>query len=183
MMAMMRLKKMTGESMGKVTCQTRPRIPAPAVRLLGVLARNPGPLSALREALPQVVNTPELRFLCPEERKFAVIDEVAGRLRARNAIFSDIDGDSAFTTPDGWWLLRASNTQAVLVARAEATDKVGLERLKSALIAELAASGVAAPDLLQWQQGIGGCPRLGHDVLRERKWSDGTRERVDAWSR
>lgn len=118
-----------------------------AVRLLSVLARNPGPLSALREALPQVVNTPELRFLCPEERKFAVIDEVAGRLRARNVTFSDIDGVRV-KTPDGWWLLRASNTQAVLVARAEGTDEIGLERLKNALIAELAASGVAAPEFV-----------------------------------
>ncbi len=49
-------------------------------------------------------------------------------------------------TEDGWWLLRASNTQAVLVARAEAKDAAGLERLKAALVAQLAASGLAAPD-------------------------------------
>jgi len=44
------------------------------------------------------------------------------------------------------WLLRASNTQAVLVARAEASSEAGLERLKTALVAQLAASGLAAPD-------------------------------------
>ena len=49
-------------------------------------------------------------------------------------------------TDDGWWLLRASNTQAVLVARCEAKTEAGLERLKSALVAQLAASGLAAPD-------------------------------------
>jgi phosphomannomutase len=50
-------------------------------------------------------------------------------------------------TPDGWWLLRASNTQAVLVARAEAmTGEAGLERLKRALADQLKASGLAAPD-------------------------------------
>ena len=49
-------------------------------------------------------------------------------------------------TEDGWWLLRASNTQAVLVARAEATTEAGLERLKAALVQQLAASGLAAPD-------------------------------------
>ncbi len=50
------------------------------------------------------------------------------------------------STPDGWWLLRASNTQAVLVARAEARSEDGLERLKAALVDQLAASGLAAPD-------------------------------------
>ena len=49
-------------------------------------------------------------------------------------------------TDDGWWLLRASNTQAVLVARAEAASEAGLERLKAALVRQLAASGLAAPD-------------------------------------
>ena len=58
---------------------------------------------------------------------------------------SDIDGVRVLTA-DGWWLLRASNTQAVLVARAEAADAAGLERLKAALVRQLAASGLAAPD-------------------------------------
>jgi phosphomannomutase len=50
-------------------------------------------------------------------------------------------------TADGWWLLRASNTQAVLVARAESATADGLARLKRALAAELAMSGVALPDI------------------------------------
>ena len=50
------------------------------------------------------------------------------------------------STEDGWWLLRASNTQAVLVARAEAKSEAGLERLKAHLSAQLQASGLAAPD-------------------------------------
>jgi phosphomannomutase len=49
-------------------------------------------------------------------------------------------------TNDGWWLLRASNTQAVLVARAEAKTASGLEALKAALVRQLAASGLSAPD-------------------------------------
>ena len=116
------------------------------VRLLGIVARmQGGKLSAIREALPHVVNTPELRFNCNDHRKFAVIEEVAGRLRAAGSKMSDIDGVRV-QTDDGWWLLRASNTQAVLVARAEATTDAGLERLKSALVEQLAASGLAAPD-------------------------------------
>ncbi len=116
-----------------------------AVRLLGIVARLPGPLSDVRRALPQVVNTPELRFDCPDTRKFDVVGEVAGRLRAEGADVNEIDGVRV-QTADGWWLLRASNTQAVLVARAEARDEAGLDRLKHALAAQLAASGLAAPD-------------------------------------
>jgi len=116
-----------------------------AVRLLGIVARGDRKLSAVRAALPQVVNTPELRFDCAEARKFAVIEEVAARLRTAGANVSETDGVRVLTE-DGWWLLRASNTQAVLVARAEAKDAAGLERLKAALVSQLAASGLAAPD-------------------------------------
>ncbi len=116
-----------------------------AVRLLGIVARMPGKLSAVREAMPQVINTPELRFDCPDTRKFGVIEEVAARLKAEGATVADIDGVRV-ATADGWWLLRASNTQAVLVARCEATSKPGLDRLKAALSSQLAASGLAAPD-------------------------------------
>ena len=116
-----------------------------AVRLLGIVARMSGPLSAVRAALPQVVNTPELRFNCDDRRKFAVVGEVAARLKAAGAKVADIDGVRV-QTPDGWWLLRASNTQAVLVARAEAGSEAGLERLKQALAKQLLASGLEAPD-------------------------------------
>ena len=116
-----------------------------AVRTLGIIARMTGKLSAVREAMPQVVNTPELRFDCPDTRKFGVIEEVAARLKQSGAKVADIDGVRV-QTADGWWLLRASNTQAVLVARAEATSEAGLDRLKTALSGQLAASGLAAPD-------------------------------------
>jgi phosphomannomutase len=116
-----------------------------AVRLLGIVARLDGSLAEVRAALPHVVNTPELRFDCDDVRKFDIITEVAARLKREGATVSDIDGVRV-TTPDGWWLLRASNTQAVLVARAEAKTEEGLERLKAALSAQLGASGLAAPD-------------------------------------
>jgi phosphomannomutase len=116
-----------------------------AVRLLGIVARMDAKLSAVRNALPHVLNTPELRFDCDDRRKFEVIREVAARLKDANADVSDIDGVRV-TTPEGWWLLRASNTQAVLVARAEGTTEAGLETLKQALAAQLQASGLEAPD-------------------------------------
>jgi phosphomannomutase len=116
-----------------------------AVRTLGILARMDGRLSAVRDALPQVVNTPEVRFDCDDRRKFAVIEEVAARLRAEGAKVSETDGVRVLTD-DGWWLLRASNTQAVLVARAEAANEAGLDRLKAALVKQLEASGLPSPD-------------------------------------
>jgi phosphomannomutase len=116
-----------------------------AVRTIGIVSRGGEKLSAIRDALPHVINTPELRFDCDDRRKFAVIEEVAVRLRAEGANVAETDGVRVLTR-DGWWLLRASNTQAVLVARAEAADTAGLERLKAALVRQLEASGLAAPD-------------------------------------
>ena len=114
------------------------------VRLIGILGRSEASLADLRDRLPQVVNTPELRFPCEEGRKFAVVSEVRDRLKKAGAEMSDIDGVRV-KTADGWWLLRASNTQAVLVARAEARDDAALGRLKHALAGELKASGVEPP--------------------------------------
>jgi phosphomannomutase len=116
-----------------------------AVRLLGIASRARDSIAEMRDALPQVVNTPELRFQCNDERKFAVVSEVAKRLAAAGAQVSDIDGVRV-STRDGWWLLRASNTQDVLVARCESKTLEGLDRLKVALGSELAASGVALPN-------------------------------------
>ena len=119
--------------------------PYSAVRLLGIVARMSETLSEVRDAMPKVINTPELRFDCSEERKFVVVQEVKDRLQAEGARVQDVDGVRVLTE-DGWWLLRASNTQAVLVARAEASSPEGLERLKGMIAAQLEASGLAAPD-------------------------------------
>ncbi|WP_159347689.1 phosphoglucomutase/phosphomannomutase PgmG [Roseomonas harenae] len=119
--------------------------PYSAVRLLGIVARMSETLSQVRDAMPKVINTPELRFDCAEDRKFVVVQEVKDRLAADGAKVQDVDGVRVLTD-DGWWLLRASNTQAVLVARAEAKSAEGLERLKAGIAKQLEASGLAAPD-------------------------------------
>jgi phosphomannomutase len=119
--------------------------PYSAIRLLGIVARMQERLSEVRAALPQVINTPELRFDCAEDRKFQVVQEVKGRLAASGAQVQDVDGVRVLTE-DGWWLLRASNTQAVLVARCEASSEAGLDRLKALLAEQLTASGLPAPD-------------------------------------
>jgi phosphomannomutase len=82
-----------------------------------------------------------MRFPVDEPRKFAIIDEVRDRLAADGAKVDATDGVRV-STPDGWWLLRASNTQDVLVARAEAKDLAGVERLVAQIDDQLAKSGV-----------------------------------------
>jgi phosphomannomutase len=91
--------------------------------------------------MPAMVNTPELRFQVDESRKFAAIDEVKARLSGTDAQVDDTDGVRV-TTKDGWWLLRASNTQDVLVARAESENQEGLDRLLRQIDEQLEASGL-----------------------------------------
>jgi phosphomannomutase len=114
-----------------------------AVRLLGILARQSEGLAEIADRLPVTYSTPELRIACDEARKFAVIAEISERVQRRGAEVIDIDGVRV-KTADGWWLVRASNTQAVIVARAESPTADGLERLKAELRAELGASGISA---------------------------------------
>ncbi|NQU56392.1 MAG: phosphomannomutase, partial [Rhodospirillales bacterium] len=116
-----------------------------AVRLMSIIASSDDSLDGMLDAMPQMMNTPELRFDCPEERKFKIVDEVAERLKTESGItVHDMDGVRV-QSDDGWWLLRASNTQAVLVARCESTTADGLERLKLALGNQLRESGLQPP--------------------------------------
>jgi phosphomannomutase len=111
------------------------------MRLMRASARLGKSVTELRSAMREMINTPEMRFQVDETRKFAVIEEVLARLSAEGADVNATDG-ARVNTPDGWWLLRASNTQDVLVARAEASSEAGLERLMAQIDAQLAASGL-----------------------------------------
>jgi phosphomannomutase len=115
-----------------------------AVRLLGILAQSEVTLAQRRDRMVPMINTPELRFDCPDDQKFAVIDAIKARLEAAGAEVNTIDGVRV-STADGWWLLRASNTQAIVVARAEARDQAGLDRLKQEIRTHLRAAGVEPP--------------------------------------
>ncbi|MET4804924.1 phosphoglucomutase/phosphomannomutase PgmG [Limibacillus sp. MBR-115] len=112
-----------------------------AVRLLTALKRLDTTLKAFRDSLPHLHNTPEVRLPCSEARKFEVVNEVADRLSARNADVVAIDGVRV-NREEGWWLLRASNTQDVLVARCESDSAEGLARLKAEVLSELRLSGL-----------------------------------------
>ncbi|MBY6015388.1 phosphomannomutase/phosphoglucomutase [Qipengyuania gaetbuli] len=111
------------------------------VRLIAASARLGKSVTELRGAMPQLVNTPEMRFQVDESRKFAAIKEVEDRLAGTDADVNGTDGVRV-STPDGWWLLRASNTQDVLVARAESDSEEGLARLMAQIDEQLALSGL-----------------------------------------
>jgi phosphomannomutase/phosphoglucomutase len=89
-----------------------------ACRLMEIVANSPQPLSSHLADLPRTVATPEIRFDCADELKFAVVRIATAELRARHKI-SDVDGVRVLFDR-GWGLLRASNTQPVLVMRFEA---------------------------------------------------------------
>lgn len=112
-----------------------------AIRLIRAATLLGKSVTQLRSDMPDMINTPEMRFQVDESRKFAVIDEVLARLHASGAKVDATDG-ARVSTPEGWWLLRASNTQDVLVARAEAKDLPALHGLMSEIDSQLAASGL-----------------------------------------
>lgn len=116
-----------------------------AIRMLNIVAGSDVPLSKLRRCLPPTVSTPEIRFACADDKKFAIVEGIKSRLMQEKATVNDIDGVRV-STKDGWWLLRASNTQAVLVARCESTSEEGLMRLKKSLQAQLEPAGLHMPE-------------------------------------
>lgn len=116
-----------------------------AVRLLDILAKNDRQLAAWHDDMVPMINTPELRFDCPDEEKFDAVARVRANLEAEGASVNAIDGVRV-STEDGWWLLRASNTQAVLVARAEAKDDEGLNNLKDQIARHLKTVGIVPPN-------------------------------------
>lgn len=113
-----------------------------AIRLLSLLANSEKSLADYRDDLPQMVNTPEIRIDCADDRKFYVIDELVTELRKDpDADFSDMDGVRV-ETPHGWWLLRASNTQPALVIRCESDTEEGLDHLKDIVRGTLKTYGL-----------------------------------------
>ena len=92
-----------------------------ACRLIEIVAKSGQPLSAQLAGLPKMVSTPEIRVDCPDELKFDLVKRVAGFFKKKYKTV-DIDG-VRMIFPEGWGLLRASNTQPVLVMRFEATNE------------------------------------------------------------
>ncbi len=97
-------------------------------RLLELLTRREGSLSSFLADLPPMFNTPEMRVPCPDDRKFEVVAALVQAFRKDHQVI-DVDG-ARVLFPDGWGLVRASNTQPVLVMRFEARTPEALARIR-----------------------------------------------------
>jgi len=111
-----------------------------AARLLAYVAREGGPLSRLLADVPKTLATPELRIDCPDERKFEVVRRAAAYFAAKYPV-ATLDG-VRITFPGGWGLLRASNTQPVLVMRFEARSPEALAAYRGEVEGWLSRNGV-----------------------------------------
>jgi phosphomannomutase/phosphoglucomutase len=103
-----------------------------ACRLLEILSKSGKPLSAQLADLPRRFSTPELRLACPDDQKFAVVAKTAA-LVAKDYSIVDIDGVRVPFEEGCWGLVRASNTQPVLVMRFEATSQALLTKYRAYL--------------------------------------------------
>ncbi len=114
-----------------------------AIRLMNEVCEAEGKLSALTQHLPEIYNTQEVRFEVEESEKFDLVAKIVHDLKSKESSdfqVNDIDGIRV-TTPEGWWLIRASNTQNALVTRAEANSPENLEKLKQMVCTEVEKIG------------------------------------------
>jgi len=114
-----------------------------AARLLEIVSHGPSGLAPLLADLPRTYATPEIRVDAPDdEAKFAIVERAAAHFPGRYPV-DTIDG-VRITFPHGWGLLRASNTQPILVLRFEATDPGALDAYRGEVVSWLAGQGVSA---------------------------------------
>lgn len=97
-------------------------------RVLEILSNTDKTLSELLSDLPETFSTPELRVDCTEEKKFEVVQQIAGEFSKTNKVIT-IDG-ARILFENGWGLVRASNTQAILVLRFEADSEENLKEIR-----------------------------------------------------
>ncbi len=105
-------------------------------RLLEILSSTDETIGEMLADVPETFVTPEIRVHCPDEVKFDVVERIVKRLKAEHEVF-DIDG-ARVNFADGWGLVRASNTQPVLVMRTEATTEARRDEIRAMLEAMIA---------------------------------------------
>ncbi|MCL2877148.1 MAG: phosphomannomutase/phosphoglucomutase [Acidobacteria bacterium] len=100
-----------------------------ACRIIELLADSPVPLSEILDSFPATFVTPEIRFQCDDDKKFLVVEKVKEYFQKDYKVI-DVDG-ARVLFPDGWGLIRASNTQDVLVMRFEAATEARLDEIRA----------------------------------------------------
>lgn len=104
-----------------------------AIRLINIIINSSKSLSEIRSEIPIKFSTNEIRINCDDNQKFLIIEKIKNYLNNNNITYNDIDG-IRYDDGDGWWLLRASNTQAALVLRCEANNSINLSKIKNSLL-------------------------------------------------
>ena len=114
-----------------------------AARVITQMVTGGQSIAAFMDSLPEQHATPELRIDCPDEVKFGAMARISDHVLASHdaADVNTIDGVRV-RSGGGWWLIRASNTEAALVARAEAGDRAALDTLLGDIETTLAAAGL-----------------------------------------
>jgi phosphomannomutase/phosphoglucomutase len=116
-----------------------------AVRLAQMVQRRGRSLASMADEIPAYPSTPEVRVDCDENRKFGIVQRIVDKYKQTHEVI-DIDG-ARILFPDGWALVRASNTQPVIVVRFEARERSGLSRIRDEIAAAMAVEGVSVPEL------------------------------------
>lgn len=118
-----------------------------AIRMINILENSNKSLADLRKSLPKTFTTPEVKIECSDEEKFTIVNSLKENLRKTGVEFNDIDGVRA-SSSQGWWLVRASNTQPVLVARCEGSSLENLQIMKANIRDNLASFSLKIPSEL-----------------------------------
>lgn len=114
-----------------------------AIRLMNAVSETKTTISEMISHLPKLYSTPEIRIEVDDRKKFSLINKIAENVKANlseDQDLNEIDGVRV-SSSEGWWLIRASNTQNVLVARIEAYSKGGMDRIKEILSSEIEKIG------------------------------------------
>ncbi len=104
-----------------------------SLRVLKTIFNEKKSINHIYDELPKMINTNEIRIECQETEKFNIVQKIKTSLYNQGADILDIDG-IRYNSREGWWLLRASNTQACLTIRCEADNEASLKKIKSDLI-------------------------------------------------
>lgn len=117
-----------------------------ACKIINIMSNADASMGEMIDSLPVMYSTPELRVEVQEEIKFKIVDDLKSRLISAGAPFNDLDGVRV-KADNGWWLVRASNTQNSLIVRVEGHSKQDLQSLGRTVIAHFESLGVDSSEI------------------------------------